>query len=340
MNMQYYRYLCCPRCRGDLDLRVACRGPEGVKEGTLTCRSCAASFPIVNHIPRFVPRGNHGRSFAFQWDRFHQLRSDPQNRRAFLELAKGTILRRTGWPEAFFGGKMLLECGCGGGHETEALLAMGANVISFDSSNSVDVALEMNPGRHNLLILQADIARLPVRRRAFDVVYCHRVLMHTPDPGASFRSIARRVRPGGAIFAHAYSKRLKSMMHYRYLLRPFTRRMDPETLLGVLRRCGRCMYRVLGWARRHNLGVLRHFIPFENVGHLGPKHGIRLTEQAWFEFSLIVVFDSLTPEYDKPQSWRTMKRWFETEGMEQIAVRRKKPVVITARYPAAGSEGR
>ena len=333
MNTEYYRYLCCPDCRADLDLSVTSRGPEGVKEGTLTCRSCAAQFPIVNHIPRFVPGNNYAKSFGFQWNRFHILRSAPQNRGPFMELAKETILRRSGWEESFYRDKMVLECGCGGGSETEALLAMGANVISFDYANSVDVALAMNAGHSNLLILQADIANLPLKRRSFDVVHCHRVLMHTPNPEASFRSIAKQTHSGGVLFAHAYSNRLKSLIYYKYLLRPFTKRMAPETLLGMLRKYGRPMYRMLGWLRRHNLGFLRRFIPFENVSRLGPKHGIQLTEQAWYELSLIVTFDALTPEYDKPQSWRVMKRWFETEGMEDITVRRKKPVVITARYP-------
>jgi SAM-dependent methyltransferase len=209
---------------------------------------------------------------------------------------------------------------------------MGANVICFDYSGAVDNALKLNAGRDNLLIVQADIAHLPIRQRAFDLVHCHRVLMHTPSPEASFRSIAQRVRPGGALFAHAYSRRPRNFFNYKYPLRPITKRMSHARLMRLVRAYGRPLHWLCGWTKRHRLGFLQRMIPFENYEHLGPRAGIRLPKETWFEFACLGVFDALTPTYDKPQSWRTMQRWFESEHMDHITVHRKKPVVITGRY--------
>ena len=336
MNETYYRYLCCPDCQGQLDLTVDSRGPEGIQAGTLKCTACPSTFPIVDAIPRFVPLDNYSESFRYEWDFFHEQRSHADNREAFLGLAIKTILRRTGWDENFYRGKLVLECGCGGGHETEALLAMGANVISFDYSGGVDNVLKLNAGHDNLLIVQADIAHLPFRQRSFDIVHCHRVLMHTPSPEASFRSIAKQVKPGGALFAHSYSSRPRTYFNYKYLLRPITTRMSHARLIRIIRKYGRPLHRLCGWTKRNHLGFLERMIPFENYERLGPRAGIHLSEEAWFEFACMGVFDALTPAYDQPQSWRRMRRWFESEQMDNIIVRRKKPVVITGVY--AGPE--
>jgi len=46
--------LCCPVCKGDLDLVVE-REQEEVLEGTLTCRSCGNRYPIRDGIPNLLP---------------------------------------------------------------------------------------------------------------------------------------------------------------------------------------------------------------------------------------------------------------------------------------------
>jgi hypothetical protein len=43
------------------------------------------------------------------------------------KLICNTILRRSGWEKEHFNGKLLLECGCCAGHDTEALLNMSAS---------------------------------------------------------------------------------------------------------------------------------------------------------------------------------------------------------------------
>jgi Uncharacterized conserved protein len=48
--------LCCPVCKGDLELRVARENEEEIVEGTLECRACNVSYPIEEGIPDLLPR--------------------------------------------------------------------------------------------------------------------------------------------------------------------------------------------------------------------------------------------------------------------------------------------
>ena len=74
-----------------------------------------------------------------------------------------TILQRTNWNKEFFKDKLILECGCGAGPDTEILLSLGAKVVAVDIAG-LDIARK-NLGNHeNLLLLQADITNLPFRR--------------------------------------------------------------------------------------------------------------------------------------------------------------------------------
>ena len=331
MNREYYRYLCCPKCQADLDMHVRAEDARGIRDGDLTCRNCAVAYPIVGYIPRFTPMDTYASSFGFQWERFSRLRSDRYNKSS---IVRNTILRRSGWDAEHLRGKLLLECGCGGGNDTEALLGLGANIVSIDfSSRSVDTARKNNLGHDNLLIIQADIAELPIKTRAFDVVYCHRVIQHTPDPERSFRSMVQRVADDGEMFLHSYSTRLKSMLHCKYLLRPVTRRMSHEKVLKLLYRYGPFLHRLVGWVQSHHLKFLRRAIPFDNLDSYLDKYGAQLTDEEKFEFSLMNVFDALTPAYDIPASARTVRKWFSEAGFRTINVRRKKPVVVVASRP-------
>ena len=54
MKRDLMEILCCPVCKGDLELNVD-REREEVLEGTLTCRSCGNRYPIHEGIPNLLP---------------------------------------------------------------------------------------------------------------------------------------------------------------------------------------------------------------------------------------------------------------------------------------------
>jgi 2-polyprenyl-3-methyl-5-hydroxy-6-metoxy-1,4-benzoquinol methylase len=67
-------------------------------------------------------------------------------------------------------------------------------------------------------------------------VICLGVLQHTPDPAESFRKLAEMVKEGGGLVIDVYSKRLSSLISWKYVLRPITKRMPSRVLLRIVKK--------------------------------------------------------------------------------------------------------
>ena len=52
--------LCCPVCKGDLELRVKDEEAGEILEGGLFCARCAVEYPIRDGIPDLIPRREAG----------------------------------------------------------------------------------------------------------------------------------------------------------------------------------------------------------------------------------------------------------------------------------------
>lgn len=48
--------LCCPVCKGDLELIVVEESGEEVLEGTLRCAACRVDYPVSEGIPNLLPQ--------------------------------------------------------------------------------------------------------------------------------------------------------------------------------------------------------------------------------------------------------------------------------------------
>ena len=198
--------------------------PEGLKIG-------AQVLPIRNGVIRCREDSGYNESFALQWNKFKTNQIDAVN---------GTQLSmkrfaETGWRADDLKGKTVLEAGCGAGRFTRILAEAGSRLVAFDYSRAVDACRENNGHFANLILLQCDIFAMPFRSGAFDYVFCHGVLQHTPDPKGAFMALAQRVRPGGRISVDVYRKDgLIRPWKSKYLWRPITTRMRPETLLRFL----------------------------------------------------------------------------------------------------------
>ncbi len=193
--------LVCPACKGELVVSAA--GPAGgdVQAGTLTCSLCAAVYPIVRGIPRFVRQGAYAESFGDEWHRFRTVQLDSAN--GTTESQDGFALK-TGLGPADVRGRLVLDAGVGAGRYTEVMARWGAEVVGVDLTRAVDAAAENLrrwPGVH---LVQADIFALPFRDETFDLAYSIGVLHHTPDTAAAFRRVAAVVKKGGQLAVYVY----------------------------------------------------------------------------------------------------------------------------------------
>lgn len=260
-------------------------------------------IPVVDGIPRFVPTSGYARNFSMLRERHARLQLDSVNG---TTDRRDTLLSRTNWPAGFFAGKTVLECGSGAGPDTEILLSLGARVVSVDLAG-VDVA-RRNVGDHpNSAFVQASIVDLPFRKGSFDIVYCHRVLQHTPDPQRTLDHILQFVKPQGAAFVHSYARTLFQMCRWKYALLPLTRRMDPERLYRLIRSYAPAAYSLTRMTSRVWAGQMFNwfFVPFLNYIH----HPIYAGKSREFmiEYAIHETFDALSPTYDTPLSGATMR---------------------------------
>jgi SAM-dependent methyltransferase len=290
------------------------------------------AVPVRGGIVRFREDDGYNGSFALQRRRFKTNQIDAINgtRLSLWRFAE------TGWPEADLAGKLVLEAGCGAGRFTRLLAEAGARLVTFDYSGAIDICRENNGRFSNVVFLQCDIFDMPFRPGAFDYVFCHGVLQHTPDPKAAFMALARHVAPGGRISIDIYRKDgLVRPWKSKYLWRPLTRRMRPERLLAFLE------WFIPKWLpidtaikRIPRLGnYLGAVIPCWNYyfTDLPPEQ-----KRAW---AVMDTFDALAPLYDNPVRLEEVRAWFEELGWPGAEVRPGgNGVVGNARRPGAADE--
>ena len=57
MRRRLLSILCCPTCKGDLELQVSEETADEILEGVLRCSGCRIDYPIHEGIPDLLPRG-------------------------------------------------------------------------------------------------------------------------------------------------------------------------------------------------------------------------------------------------------------------------------------------
>ena len=191
--------LACPACRGDLRADAA----------ELTCVTCGIAYPIENGIPDLrVPSEARTETVrAFYMDSPFpnyppgDTLSGLRGRAAKSEFAR--LLE-----QAVPGDANVVELGCGTGQTSLFLATANRKIIGADLTRA---SLELGNnaaaryGLSGVRFIETDLRTPALKRGAFDVVYSSGVLHHTPNPRASFRSMAELARPGGIIVLGLYN---------------------------------------------------------------------------------------------------------------------------------------
>ena len=288
--------------------------PLIAKENTLCDESGAVIAPVVDGVPRFVKSGeDYSENFGWQW---HHWKSTLSDARATGTAKRDLIDKRTQFARFELEGKTLLECGMGGGDDTEVLLQMPfAAVHSFDLSRAVDRAHQYLDDPR-LVLSQASLFEIPYADASFDFVFCHRVLQHTPDPEKGLRCVARKVKPGGVLFAHCYRKHWRDLISYKYKYRWLTKRVPQSWIFRFVEKFGARLRDIDEWAynkNRYTCFLAENFVPWD----YHPSYGNMNREQL-LEISKLCTFDALTPKYDKPMTAKHFRRVIEGEGFRIV----------------------
>jgi len=281
-----------------------------VESGRLADASNQASYPIVNFIPRFVSSGNYATNFGLQWQIHAKTQLDSYNGASY---SHDRLFQTTAWPTDMKG-QRILEAGSGAGRFTEVLAATGARIFTFDYSEAVVANFQNNATKGDIAFFQGDIYRIPFPKASFDRVICLGVIQHTPDVHKTFRCLADMVRPGGYLAVDVYRKIWKQMVHWKYVMRPVTRRMRPDRL-----------YRMVNWYAPKLMPIAK---VMRKIGGRGGARLVPILDQSdkavppaiQRDWTILDTYDALSPAYDKPQTDATLVSWFEECGFEEIVV--------------------
>lgn len=110
-----------------------------------------------------------------------------------------------------YGGRRLLEVGCGIGTDLLRFARGGAYTIGVDLSETAVRLARANFVQHETSgagrLLVGDGARLPLPDACVDAVYAHGVLQYAADPRGIVDEARRVLRPGGTAMFMVYNRR-------------------------------------------------------------------------------------------------------------------------------------
>jgi 2-polyprenyl-3-methyl-5-hydroxy-6-metoxy-1,4-benzoquinol methylase len=316
----------CVKCKAPALTAAASAANGGaLQEGEIGCAACGARYRILKGVPRFVADEAYAESFGFQWNKFRRTQLDSYTN---LPLSADRLFLVTQWPRDLTG-EVVLEAGSGAGRFTEVLLRAGAILFSFDLSNAVEANYENNGHAPNLRLFQASIYDIPLRRASFDKVLCLGVLQHTPDPERSFRELVSFVKPGGEIAIDVYARDWKSLLSWKYVLRPITTRMPKAALFRTVEAAVRLLLNPAILARKAGGKVGARLFPILQYCHWGLPPDVNR------DWAILDTFDMYSPAHDHPKTLAEVRQWFETAGLRDIHVAHgPNGVIARGRVPA------
>jgi SAM-dependent methyltransferase len=291
--------LVCPACKAEVSLRAEAAAGGDVQTGTLTCSGCAAAYPIIRGIPRFVGQDAYAESFGDEWHRFRTVQLDSAN--GTTESQDGFALK-TGLGPGDIRGRLVLDAGVGAGRYAEVMARWGAEVVGVDLTRAVDAAAENLRAWPGVHLVQADIFTLPFRDETFDLAYSIGVLHHTPDTAAAFKRVAAMVKKGGQLAVYVYHA--GGLMRYvSDTLRVVTTRL-PRPVVYY----GSVVAIPLHYV--HQLPAIGRVtqILLPTIGH--PRWRWR-----WLD-----TFDWYTPKYQWKHRYPEVLRWFREAGFTDLYV--------------------
>lgn len=263
-------------------------------DGKIFCEKCKRSYG-TNLIPSFVEK-TYTSSFGFQWNTFSKTQLDSYNK---LGLTKDRFSRTTKW-EQNLTDNLILEVGSGSGRFTEILAQTKGSIVTVDSSIAIEANFSNNSNYQNVLFIRADINNMPFDFQ-FDKILCLGVLQHTNNVENTLKNLKKFLKPGGELVFDVYKKNWNTYFQWKYILRPFLKRVKKEKLLKVISYLSNFFY-------YPSLLVFKIFGRiYKRIFPVVYYHEIIEEKKLSIEFSVLDSFDMYSPNFDNPLSMKETK---------------------------------
>lgn len=288
-------YLRCPATHSPLRLENAEHAGVEITGGMLTSRDGQHAYPIIDGIPRLLPgvrtpadlRRVYADSFGYEWNTFDWPRArDEQEYFAISDQTPDTLA-----------GRLVLDAGCGGGRVSAVIGRYCRRLIGLDYSVACERARQHTRHLPNCEFIQADVHRPPLAPKAFDYVWSHGVLHHTPDTRAGFQQLTRLVAPGGTLHIVVFLKAPWPLRFTDGLLRRLMRRLPYRAAATLCR----------------SMGVLRH-LPAAAFW----KRFLWFSLQPTDALRTYCNFDWYMPRYHHEHTVTEVQQWFRDSGFEEV----------------------
>jgi SAM-dependent methyltransferase len=281
---------------------------------------CGHRYPVVRRIPRFVGAENYSEDFGAQWNMFPKTQLDSSTGCDNSETRLARCLR--GNLESLKN-KKVLEAGSGAGRFTEILLKYGAVVHSFDYSHAVEANAQNNGHHDNLVLVQADIRKMPFPKMSYDYVVCLGVLQHTPNPEESIRCLWEMVKPGGALVVDHY------LWKWRNILPPPIGGAEIMYRQLILRLPNKAKFKFVKaltdfWFPWHwrfkDLLLMQRILRRVSPVHFYYPHYKLRDQQMYYEWALLDTHDGTTAFYNHHRKPNQIRKLLEQIGASDIVV--------------------
>lgn len=299
------------------------REGKEIVSGDLVSEATGKKYPIVRGIPRFVPEKVYADNFGKQWNMFREVQVDSETRHGH---SRQRFDDEVGWSSSDVKGKWVLDAGCGAGRFAEVAAERGGDFVGLDLSSAVEATKKTLARYPDTDVVQASMLDMPFRPGTFDFAYTIGVLQHTPDPEGACTSVAKVVKENGGRFAMtAYARQPWTKLNTKYLIRPITKRLPDEVLLGAIKAVMPAvfpvtdtLYRIPGVRR-----LARFALPFAAY----PDREGWTRDQRYAE-AVLDTFDMLAPAYDSPMTWQEVERALNRAGAKDWSFRTKVPINV------------
>ena len=205
------QYLICPICAKGFKIKPLKKNNAEILEGVLICSSYH-KFLIKRGIPRLVVDKSSDfikteSAFSSKWQKYNKT----YHSKVWFEDQRKWFLERFGWKSLSNFNKFLktrkkiLDAGTGVGNSAK-LFSTNPNVEVFaiDASDSIEFAYKKYGKVPNVHFLQADIRKLPFKKKFFDFICSDQVLHHTKDSETSFKILTKLLAKKGIISIYVY----------------------------------------------------------------------------------------------------------------------------------------
>jgi 2-polyprenyl-3-methyl-5-hydroxy-6-metoxy-1,4-benzoquinol methylase/uncharacterized protein YbaR (Trm112 family) len=296
MSIWWLKYLALPCCGTVPEIDSASFNAGNVERGILICRACDRRYEVREGIVRFSEAGSEVETFGLQWQRFAETQIDHLNG---TQISAERLSLIAGGSLDFLKGAVVYDAGCGAGRFTAVAAQNGAFVIAADPAEGAIEACHRNTRAFERVVcVHASTERRPVQDASVDVALSIGVYQHTRHPLDYVRDFARAVRPGGSLVFWGYERRMRSLLHPKYVLRPLTCKIAPHRLLRYIEICAPVLLRISDAVRRLPGGrMLSRAVPIANY-----KGVLPLNAAQRLDWAVLDTLDWLSPRFDRPRT--------------------------------------